>query len=1391
MLQIIAPTQGQTDASVCDDTVRYLPSSTDFANPKVLSDYVLPGYVPLMSFSPPDHVSDIEGDGARQAVHALRGYAYQLYASAIAWLELRGGEELHLEVAEDYAVATGEALNATQVKDSAQAVTLGSRAVAQFLDSFVLLTLSNPGRTVTCRYLSTAELGIERDAALRVGSLASLAYWRTAAAGADVGPLREALDHAALAPETRAFFAARDDRQLRDEVLRRIHWDCGASGLPGMREELDQLLIPFGWDHGRLPSEEATRLAGSVIEQVLVTCTTQGHRRLTRADLKMLVDKHARVSVNRADADRLMAKEAVTFASVRRLVPEEHLGMPAIVATRDAFIDALGAMIDEHGLVLVLGSSGMGKTIAARLAARATARAWAILDLRDLDAGAATARLRETLGELGAPGLGGLLVDDINQLDDPGVARAFAQLLHALRRRDLLACGTLYSRPSVRVLGELGLSPAALVEVPNLTIEEVEVMVNAAGGDPATWAGLVHRRSDGGHPQLVQASIVGLSARGWSAAELAALAPAGSGLADVADERAAARTRLISSVPETSRALLYRLSLAIGRFDRRTALALGALDTAILNAGEALDPLVGPWIETTGQGEYRVSPLLYKVGEEMLGAEAVRAVHKLFSDAIMASDLIDPDRASTAYVHGLEGHAETALTKIALGIIGAGSNMQRRVARYMTALRLTQASRPIFPENMQVSGLLRLAQLIVCLHTGTDKEISRVWKALWREKDSAVLDGSTGRFEMMILAKLLISDRASRAVPDWLDLILRLDALGREDSKIGDLLRELETPRKLRSAPTVIGMLFMLQAGKLPGVAALVTLFERLDALDADMRARLLTEYLQVPSEFALLINNSWLADHHAGTINAEASINGFRRISALGESWGYEMLAARAEIAVAIMQDEYGHNSDAAIETLTKGEARLGYPDHFGRAVAKVLYRKKDYGGALARIEALDPDFARTDYIERAYLCREAGICAMHLERFADASGWFYQAREAAVQVPSDLMRPTAIGLRADAAYAAYRGGDLEHVFSELAATLREIEGLLPLTSLRTTYCYKVFGHLILSINNDASHDFDNMIEGIDLLPPGCCSNPEPNEGINDLPQAPIESLWYLLADAAARFHVDAGIAQALQARIGDKPLVAMEMRLRDAHVSAAIGRQDDPGLCVALQRWVDLRVYLPGRFADIQMGGLIDPLREPIAEASREQLSSELARDVAEDVLFVHCVVRVLGGRHPPLAALAQAWREQLTSDYPGAAFLAAVCDPQATGLEPRLDCAQILASIASGTQFGARDLFFATVRLIEKAGRLPSFQREAALPIDRWVATEWDRTITTQRFALLTPALTIPPIERALALPPSLARAAAIALAAEASIGSVLSNDFRNYFIQLAGGNGPLSS
>lgn len=78
-------------------------------------------------------LSEPSGDPCAQAIASLRGYAYQLYTSGLAWLDVGPNQALWLEVAQDYAVAAEEALRVVQVKDTSASVTINSEAVCDAL----------------------------------------------------------------------------------------------------------------------------------------------------------------------------------------------------------------------------------------------------------------------------------------------------------------------------------------------------------------------------------------------------------------------------------------------------------------------------------------------------------------------------------------------------------------------------------------------------------------------------------------------------------------------------------------------------------------------------------------------------------------------------------------------------------------------------------------------------------------------------------------------------------------------------------------------------------------------------------------------------------------------------------------------------------------------------------------------------------------------------------------------------------------------------------------------------------------------------------------------------------------------------------------------------------
>ena len=351
-------------------------------------------------FSQGPRLSDApSGDPSAQAIACLRGFSYQLYVSGLAWLDLRPGQELYLEVAEDYAIATQEALRAVQVKDTAAKVTINSEDIRYALDAFVDLVERNPGREVRLHCLSTSAIGRERKREHRANCEPSLIYWRRAAAGADISPLRDVLTKLTLSDRVRRFIDARDDDALRDEFLRRIQWDCGAQPIEGVQRELEKASFVITSSAFRRPHAVSNWLPRSCSE-FLLRSFEGGRRRLTEDDLLALVTDTASVLVPRAGFEAALqslsaalgAGQAQTplesVAPTRLLEPERELPLPPLLAERSDVTRDLLQRTRQNGAAFVIGGTGCGKTTVARLTTRVESSPWCILDLRDNSAGA-------------------------------------------------------------------------------------------------------------------------------------------------------------------------------------------------------------------------------------------------------------------------------------------------------------------------------------------------------------------------------------------------------------------------------------------------------------------------------------------------------------------------------------------------------------------------------------------------------------------------------------------------------------------------------------------------------------------------------------------------------------------------------------------------------------------------------------------------------------------------------------------------------------------------------------------------------------------------------------------------------------------------------------------
>lgn len=1299
-----------------------------------------------------------QGDAARQAVDALRGYGYQLYTSGLAWLALGDGEILHLEVAEDYAIASSEALAGTQVKDTAVSgnITLQSAHVRQALDAYVDLVTRNPGRTVSFHYLTTSEIGLERSKAQRVGDEPALRYWRRAAAGADIAPLRTLIEALDLKSATKAHIQALSGDAFRSDFLSRIHWDSGAPGLAEVRADLQAGLIEYVASARSLSSQIGRDMLPKVIERVLMTAISKDSRQLRRADLLALIDDAALVAVpvQQLAAAFQGAGTAASFSRRSLLNPASDLPLPAIHAPRKDLVDAIDAARRAAGLAIVSGATGLGKSLAARLVAEQSGGHWSIADFRNLSPTETATRLLHLIGELAASAATHVILDDVNELDDPAVRDALLRVITSLRRRDATAIVTTYRAPAVATLHQLAPGAPPAVDVPYLDDEEVAELVVRVGGD-RKYAGAVRRATAGGHPQLTMAVLLHLAAADWSRAAVAGLlgGQEPSGL-DV--ERRAARQRLVAALSGEAQTLLLRASLIRGGFERKLALNIGGLDPAVPRPGLVLDQLVGPWIEPFRQQRLRVSPLLQDAAEDVLSAQEIRAVHRCIAGAMLHQN-IDILDASAALHHALGGEDRDHVFAFAHSIITSSVEMLDVLAPFVGELLNLGTDAPIFPQDLAASAMLRLAQLLVLLSYGSPNQARAVLDALERER--VHVKGEI-LFEGFALSKLLLHPRAGELFDDWLEILLRFDRLSQSDERLASASQSFKS--KAGGDPHVSGVLFASQLRSIRTVKRFRTILERLAREEALVRERLLSSFQPGRGDISILVNHGWLRESQTEGFDWEAAARDYAACAELAFGWGNTMLASRCAIAQAICLDENGDDAERALACLADAEKRLGFDIALSRAKAKIHWRRRDHAAALPLLAAA-AEAGGQDPLERAYIAREAGISAASLGDWAAAQDWFERAEEAAVvldKIPS--VRAMAIGLVADAANAAFRAGRPGMAILKMRDALVALPRIDPDGTLAEAHCHRVVRHGLLWLYREITQTKAGGEEEV-VYTPGAASNTEPLEAIRSHPVLALDLSFYFLAEADEALAEPTGFYREFRNYLVDGPVLSSEISMAIAEDHKSISTHDPEAFVVRVRRYAAMAALVPPGKAREPLEALTNPARGTIPLALVDESAGEETLRAAEDYMLSFAIAAALDGAFaaidsiidqglgaPDVAALHPLLRrmagevEALTSDREGTANTVWLL---------REDLS------ARPTEF----CWAAAWMLLHVNG---SRLRDGVVqPLIAWIFDTTGRLVERARFRLSLPAVTVPPIQALLAAPErSISSAANLVLALE---------------------------
>lgn len=1283
-----------------------------------------------------------QGDATRQAVASLRGYAYQLYVSALAWLGVDDGEALYLEVAEDYAIAASGALEGVQVKDTIGSVTLRSEGVRTAIDAYVDLVSRNPNRRVSLRYLTTSQIGLEQRKDHQIEDGPALLYWRRAATGADIKPLRERVADLDLAPKTKAYLGTLTDEGFREIVLQRIHWDCGAPGLLEVREDLEAGLIEYVASARRLSSHAARGLTPTVVEKVLLTTVSTGSRVLRRADLLGLIDAAAMVAVPIEQLAAAFQGIGAQSAQVqpRLLNPVNDNLMPAIYAQRDGLVAKIDEARRTCGLAIAHGATGLGKTLAARLAAARSEAIWAIADLRHLSVAETAARLGHIQAELTASPGTHVILDDLNDIDEPAIRDALARLLTALRRRDGTAIITTYRCPAKTTLHQLANVPAEPIEVPYLDETEVEMLVVGSGGE-SKYAGSVYRAAAKGHPQLTMATLLHLQASSWGRRSIAALL-GGAMHSELGTERRATRQRLVNAMEPDAQTLLLRVSLIIAGFDRPLALRIAALDPSVARGGLVLDRLIGPWIEPYFRDRLRVSPLLEDAAADVLSAEECRTVHRCVAEALMEDGTVEPLDASALLHHALRSEVGSLVAGFAHSVIATDANTLERLAPFFAALAAQQTDTLLFPQDPAASAILRLAQLLVLLPRGDAEDVRACWDALERERPNVK---GQDLFESMVLSKILLQSRTGLVFETWIEFVLRFDQLCLSNPMLHASARDYGSG----NAPHATGVMFSSQMRHITAVVQFRALLERLDREDSETRARVFATFRPDRADISVLVNHAWMKESRTEGFDWEAAQEDYGATAEIALRWGDRVLASRCYIAQSICIDENGGESERALAALAAAQDRLGPgPDMaLSRARAKIFWRARDHAAALPLLEAAAKAGGQSP-LEQAYIAREAGISAANLGDWSAAQGWFDRAQRTAMKASAiPTVRAMAIGLLADTGHAAWQAGRPAVAIGKMREALLALPTIDQDGTLAEAYCHRVVRHGLLWLYNAVTGRTPGFDEEV-VYGPGAASNPEPREEIRSHPVVALDISFYFLADIDRQMSKPTGYHLEFRKDLFAGPILSSEASEAIYQDHQAILAHDPSDFVRRLRRQGTLAGLMEAGELKRIASDIINPQRGELALSVIDTNALPAVHRGAEDYLLSFTTA----------AAMARAFN---VIDDVVAQGLAA---PEVAELHPLLEriggkilpltsdregAANTLWRLRQDATMSPEELCWSAIWLLLHVEH-SQLRDGVEIPLLNWIFAAVDHLVRHARFRLTTPQITVGPLEALLNAP-----------------------------------------
>lgn len=1288
---------------------------------------------------------DFRTNPARDATDSIRGYVYQVYQSVLTWIELKDNELLVLEGAEDFDIHCESNVVATQVKDLSKNLTLRSPAIIETIDNYWQLREENPTYSVKLRFLTTALAGQEQGNPFGKG-VKGLLYWKNVADGfGDVGSLKSFLLDLDLNSGLKGFLNKATDSQINSMLVSRIHWDLASYPIEALQLTIEEKLKLHG---ARLSvnTRNSVNTLASLIKRAADLLSTTGKKQLSRVDFLDAFDEATHISMSQsvvASVSNMEHSISEVFSTLSRIESARNVITPAIptvqnVVIRPSIIDKLEELLKQQKIVFINGSSGLGKTNTASLLTHRIDRNWGWAGLRGIDPERMKDVLSRILLDINKNIISPYLVlDDINFSKSSKFESEFVALSFAVINCGGLVIVTAQTKPTLSILNAIWRESSCEFSIPYFDESDVLDLLKIYGLPNSSKAKSLAKfiwLTTNGHPQLTHARVKSFCSKNWPTVTSTDITSPD----DIDRVKAEARMRLLGDIPnDNARMLAYRLSLLIGSFSRKLALAVANADPKISLPGESMDLLIGPWIEKYDNDSYQVSPLLAGAATISLSQEEITSVHSTVAKSIINTNKLNQFEIGNAFFHAYmakDTHSLLTLTYIITTYAGDNLSHLNDAMGWYSSVGLGQNEK-IIPDHKSLEIMMRIAQYKL-IASGPNpnsavKVVDRIDEAL------SVIDVLEQRLTLEFMALGVILNTLDVRIPStrFVELVSRMMDISEKIETIdtfSDVTNSLriDIPGLLNASPAQI--MFSYQASKIDDLDDLLDLFSALNSLPANKREELLTIFTADLDLSSLLINRSWLEGIQDGSIDVERAINILNQALSVVEVWQNSDIEKSIYIAQSVIFDEYDNSTEKSLEILEVVEHK--HPNDAGviNQRAKVLFHADRISEALplANTALSLPNLPDIEYF---FCCRTAGIAASKFGDWREAERFFLLGSEKAKpKVPDTFM---GIGLEADAAFAQWKQEKYKDSLHSYANVLDALS-VVPTDELKARHLHATVRHTISWLSFDARGAKDST----DLTEPfgGMCSNQEPHEGIKEQRLIDISGCWKILSIIEQTLNLGTNIRSRSEAATSGNVPIVTEFLGRAIDVETAFARKDFSGLISKI-----IALLEGSRYRE----SIEDNDEAKWSRGTIPSLGEEFWNEFTDWNAIIHfllsaVIVSTEYDEKKPLPI--EDWKKELTEAPFSSKVIEEFLDVFSSGKSDGTfyqECASGIYELRKGTVLP--DRLWGISFMLMNAFMVDNQPADRAL--ESLIAKRWRYVVSNQRFSLYTPAVHCRPIER----------------------------------------------